>query len=90
MFIVVLHNQWMVYLVGILSDLKDFESLNSSDIDVNLNMYRGHSCPREDLPAEPSSVVPVPSDHRDGRDVDGVQTLQSLPGNAQEPQTEVS
>lgn len=34
--------------------------------------------------------VLFPSDHRDGRDVDGVQTLQSLPGNAQEPQTKIS
>lgn len=34
--------------------------------------------------------VLIPSDHCDGRDVDGVQTLQSLPGNAQEPQTKIS
>lgn len=35
------------------------------------------------------SFLPLSSDRRAGRDVDGVQTLQSLPGNAQEPQAEI-
>lgn len=38
----------------------------------------------------PASIFSPPSDHCDGRDVDGVQTLQSLPGNAQEPQIKIS
>lgn len=48
-------------------------------------MKSGHT---EVVPAK--FDVLIPSDHCDGRDVDGVQTLQSLPGNAQEPQTKIS
>lgn len=37
-----------------------------------------------------SSSIVLSSDHSDRRDVDGVQTLQSLPGNAQESQIKIS
>ena len=48
-------------------------------------------CRFKELLSEADVVFPSPpSDHCDGRHVDRVQALQSLPGDAQEPEVKVS
>lgn len=61
----------------------------------SLDLAHQLECVKQDTvvlnaPSEPSIVVPVPPDGREGRDMDRVPALQPLPGNAQESQTEIS